>query len=232
LGGLWTSCGEENLLRLPADRYRGRDILVHEFAHNIKNHGASVDFEEKVKRQYDASLAAGHWLKAYAATNPEEFFAELSMWYFGTHGDLGMQGTKPADGQDGLRAYDPAAFALLDDFYQGRIDIPIRQFTQLAGLPIAELASVRSRTANVPSTVTFHNETTNQLQLFWINYSGARQPFGELAPHSIHAQSTFATHAWLCVDEAGKPVALFVAQAGDCIARIPPSAPRGAASAN
>jgi len=39
LGGLLTSCGEENLLGLEKDRYRGRDICVHEFAHNILGYG-------------------------------------------------------------------------------------------------------------------------------------------------------------------------------------------------
>src|SRR5438270_3802419 len=39
MGGRLTSCGEENLLRLPDDRYRGRDICLHEFAHNILDHG-------------------------------------------------------------------------------------------------------------------------------------------------------------------------------------------------
>ena len=41
LGGLLTSCGEENLLDLPDDRYKGRDICTHEFAHNLQDHGLS-----------------------------------------------------------------------------------------------------------------------------------------------------------------------------------------------
>jgi len=45
------------------------------------------------------------------------------MWYFGTHGDLGMTGPKPANGPEGLKKYDPEAYALFDDFYQGRIPI-------------------------------------------------------------------------------------------------------------
>jgi hypothetical protein len=45
------------------------------------------------------------------------------MWYFGTHGDLSMTGPKPANGREGLQQYDPEAFALMDDFYSGRIDI-------------------------------------------------------------------------------------------------------------
>ena len=74
--------------------------------------------------QYHRSLAKGLWQKSYAGSNPDEFFAELTMWYFGTHGDLHMTGPKPANGPDGLKHYDPEAFALLDEFYSGRMKIP------------------------------------------------------------------------------------------------------------
>ena len=46
LGGLLTSCGEENLLELPTDRYRGRDICTHEFAHNVQDQGLSPDVQK------------------------------------------------------------------------------------------------------------------------------------------------------------------------------------------
>jgi hypothetical protein len=39
------------------------------------------------------------------------------------HGDLSMMGPKPTNGLEGLKQYDPEAFALMDDFYSGRIDI-------------------------------------------------------------------------------------------------------------
>lgn len=120
LGGLLTSCGEENLLRLEKDRYRGRDICVHEFAHNIFDHIPRT-VRQRFGDQLKKSLAAGRWEKAYAAVNPHEYFAELSMWYWGTHGDLHMTGPQPANGRDGLKAYDPEAFVLFDDFYQGRM---------------------------------------------------------------------------------------------------------------
>ncbi len=51
----------------------------------------------------------------------DEFFAELSMWYFGTHGDLHMKDPKPENGPDGLKQYDPEAYKLFDDFYSGRM---------------------------------------------------------------------------------------------------------------
>jgi hypothetical protein len=123
MGGLLVSCGEENLLRLEKDKYHGRDICVHEFAHSIRNIGVSQEVAARFDKQYARSLSQGLWKGAYSATNPDEFFAELSMWYFGTHGDLHMTGTKPANGPDGLKQYDPEAFTLFDDFYHGCIKV-------------------------------------------------------------------------------------------------------------
>ena len=122
MGGRISSCGEENLLKLKKDRYFGRDICVHEFAHCIYQYGMTVKVRERFRRQYRDSLAKGLWNKAYAGSNEDEFFAELTMWYFGTHGDLHMTGTKPENGPAGLKAYDPEAFALWDDFYSGRLE--------------------------------------------------------------------------------------------------------------
>lgn len=123
MGGRLTSCGEENLLKLEKDRYRGRDICLHEFSHNIRNHGIQQELRTQFNEQYHRSLAKGLWVKSYAGSNPDEFFAELTMWYFGTHGDLSMTGPKPANGPEGLKKYDPEAFGLFDDFYGGRLEI-------------------------------------------------------------------------------------------------------------
>ena len=40
---------------------------------------------------------------------------------------MGMPEPKPAVGPDGLKAYDPEAFALLDELYSGRIKTEIRK---------------------------------------------------------------------------------------------------------
>jgi hypothetical protein len=73
--------------------------------------------------KYEISKANGLWIKSYAGSNPDEEFAELTMWYFGTHGDLSMTGPKPQNGRVGLKEYDPEAYKLFDDFYSGRIEI-------------------------------------------------------------------------------------------------------------
>jgi hypothetical protein len=64
LGGLLTSCGEENLLKLEKDRYKGRDICVHEFAHNIRQHGVPRDIRKRFDEQYRKSLDKGLWEKS------------------------------------------------------------------------------------------------------------------------------------------------------------------------
>lgn len=122
MGGRLVSCGEENLLRLQKDRYRGRDICVHEFAHAIRNSGMTPATRAQFDAQYQRSLEKNRWKGAYAASNPDEFFAELSMWYFGTRGDLRMEGERPADGRAGLKAYDPEAHALFAAFYSGQTE--------------------------------------------------------------------------------------------------------------
>src|SRR6185437_3496734 len=123
MGGRLTSCGEENLLKLDKDKYHGRDICLHEFAHAIRNYGMNPQLRDKFNQQYHRSLSKGLWEKAYAGSNPDEYFAELTMWYFGTHGDMNMTGPKPEDGPEGLKKYDTEAYQLFDDFYQGRLPV-------------------------------------------------------------------------------------------------------------
>jgi hypothetical protein len=89
LGGSQTdpvcSCGEENLLCFAGDPYSTENILIHEFAHNIHLRGmVNVDstFDARVKKAYDAAMAAGLWKGKYGSTNHHEYFAEgVQSWF-------------------------------------------------------------------------------------------------------------------------------------------------------
>jgi hypothetical protein len=117
VGGLLASCGEENLLRLWEDRYRGHDICIHEFAHTLMMFGLDTRTREKITKQYRHSKELGLWKGMYAATDAGEFFAELSTWYFGRRGNYGSLYPSPKPGPGWLRNYDPAAYALLKSIY-------------------------------------------------------------------------------------------------------------------
>jgi hypothetical protein len=138
-GGFHASCAEENLLKLPSDRYRDhRDICSHEFAHTILQYALSKDIREKVEAQRKKSIEAGKWKTMYAAGNAHEFFAELTMWYFDSRGDYGKLKPPPQPGSDWLRAYDPEAFALIDSIYTGRLAPPAIKVADQPARPAGE----------------------------------------------------------------------------------------------
>jgi hypothetical protein len=220
LGGLLTSCGEENLLELPNDRYRGRDICTHEFAHNIQGSGLSEEVRKRIREQYRRSLDKGLWKGAYAATNEGEFFAELTMWYFGTHGDLHMTGEKPENGTEGLKKYDPEAYALLDDLYSGRIPIPKVEVAELTSIAPEREKDIKSGEEKETASIRFVNQTSKEVKLYWLDISGKRQAFGTIDPNGSVRQRTFASHAWLVSGTDEKAIAIFVASAKRCIATI------------
>jgi hypothetical protein len=213
LGGLLASCGEENLLRLPGDRYAGRDICVHEFAHTIRAFGLSDDVRQKIKAQYRQSLDHGKWKPAYAATNDDEFFAELSMWYFGTHGDTKGLAPAPLPGREGLRRYDAEAFDLLDSIYSGRIPVKLTKLIVLPSEPIEREAQLRSVESNQKTEITFRNRTAEPVELYWLDYQGKRHSYGIIQSGGSEVHNTFVTHVWLLASKNGRVLGLYVARA-------------------
>jgi hypothetical protein len=118
LGGLICVCPEENILHLPYDSFGPKsDICIHEFAHTIMNHGLMQEQVNAIQKQYETSLEHSLWRGSYAASNVQEFWAELSTWYFGFEGETRMYVVKPRTGPEGLKAYDPDSFALLGTIY-------------------------------------------------------------------------------------------------------------------
>ena len=110
------SCAEENLLMCPGDPYRGENIMIHEFAHAFHEMGLRTldkQFDARLAAAHKAALANGLWKGTYAATNPNEYWAEGVQSYFhcnqakgGIHNDV--------DTREKLKAYDPDLFALID----------------------------------------------------------------------------------------------------------------------
>jgi hypothetical protein len=116
LGGKLSSCGEENLLNLPGDRYRQENILIHEFNHAIHQQGLRhVDptFQGRLKKAYDNAVAKELWKGSYVVTNPAEYWAEGAQAYFDC-----MRPQFGANTREKLEKYDPDLFALVDEVYK------------------------------------------------------------------------------------------------------------------
>ncbi len=116
-GGLFSSCGEENLLP-DREGFDLRDVCIHEFAHGLMDFGFDDAMRAAVKQQYIESKE--HWAATWAKTNSDEFFAEMSTWYCGGEGDGGVMDPYPGRGPEWLEQFDPSTFSLLDAMYQGR----------------------------------------------------------------------------------------------------------------
>lgn len=117
------SAGEENLIYLPNDKYKGESILVHEFSHTVHEMGLnSVDpkFEPRLKEAYAGAMKKGLWAKTYAATDFKEYWAEGVQSYF----DCNMAVRVPDGIHNGvanrasLKKYDPALYELIDDTFK------------------------------------------------------------------------------------------------------------------
>jgi PKD repeat protein len=80
-----STCAEENVLCYTDDPYRHEDIFVHEFAHAIHLMGiryVDPDFDKNLKNAFDQAKAAGKWVRTYAGTNTEEYWAEgVQSWF-------------------------------------------------------------------------------------------------------------------------------------------------------
>jgi dipeptidyl aminopeptidase/acylaminoacyl peptidase len=68
-----------------------------------------------------------------------------------------------------------------------------------------------SRNTGDETQVIFSNETAAEVQLFWSDTSGARQPYGSVQPGTKRPQHTYAGHVWIVTGPDGKVLAVFEA---------------------
>lgn len=117
-----TSCAEENLLCLSGDKYKGENILVHEFAHGLQNlalYPTDNQLEFIIGKIYRAAKDKGLWQKTYAGSNQIEYFAEAVQCWFNTN-----RQASPANGvhneintREELKNYDFAIYELLANYF-------------------------------------------------------------------------------------------------------------------
>jgi hypothetical protein len=129
LGGVYTTCGEENLLGMPGTRYFGEHILVHEFAHAIHRAIRTIDPElrDAINQAYADAMALGLWKGQYGATNSGEYFAEGTQFWFWSNYEY-KDGDKVVYSPLNLRTYDPKLYDLLSRVYPSSHRIPLDVF--------------------------------------------------------------------------------------------------------
>ena len=214
VSGETVACAEENLLDLPDDPYYSMnvDTCVHEFAHAIHLEGISRNLRAMFDRRYKEATGDGHWRGQYAASDEFEFFAEMSTWYFGglRHWRQPNGGILPIYDTDGLMLYDPKTFALVDDFYEGRIKIPKFTYTQASRIIPHPLG--RSPNCAGDGILVFDNQSASSYKLYFVTPESQTAPWGDIAPYERHLVWSSPGCRWLLSDDRDQPLNIFVPQ--------------------
>ncbi len=211
LGDRTVACAEENLLSLPTDRFDDhREVCIHEIAHAIMGYGVSEAVRRKIVRQYRRSMGRGLWRTSYAAKTPDEFFAELAMWYHAAEGNAGELGGIMGSGPQWLGSYDPEAYKLIDDILSARE--PVERLVELRPLPADREEGLRPRFWGKATAITVVNGTPRELQAVRLTYWGKRKHCGKVMPGEPFRVETRAAQPWLFLDDGGKVLAIFVAE--------------------
>lgn len=205
-GPLYASCGEENLLKLSQDRYGdGSDVCIHEFAHTIMSTGLDSILRQKIYAQFKQSVSNGLWKGVYESVDPTEYWAELTTWYFGFHGEYAKFGSIYGknimkDGPEGLQEYDPDGFKLLDSIYSGTLQ-PKRLLSRPNMIVPEGIASVSSKQKAIFKVI---NNEQNEIKLYWINYQAKPIFSRSVAAKSSIKVSTNSLNVWLIEYKEGK----------------------------
>src|SRR3979490_330593 len=87
---------------------------------------------------------------------------------------------------------------------------PIGHDDLIAGC--TKLAALRSpASSNQPATINFLNRTTGIVNIFWIDFGGARKLYGSLQPDRTASQATYTGHLWLVTDQSNNCLGAFFA---------------------
>ena len=62
-----------------------------------------------------------------------------------------------------------------------------------------------------PTSLTFDNQTTRTLKLFWVKYNGTLKAYGLLQAGAPREQQTTANSCWMVAETSGKPLGYFQA---------------------
>jgi len=63
--------------------------------------------------------------------------------------------------------------------------------------PVALDTTFVSTSGSIPAQIDFVNHLSYAVDVYWINYSGNRVFYNDLAAHSNYVQGTFITHPWI-----------------------------------
>jgi hypothetical protein len=81
---------------------------------------------------------------------------------------------------------------------------------RLQAVDCGRAGSIRSETEEDKSEIEIVNETSAAVQVYWINYDGAKELYATLKAGESSVFETYQTHPWMITSAAGRCIAVFL----------------------
>jgi hypothetical protein len=162
--------------------------------------------------QYDRSK--DRWKGEYAATNPHEYFGELTKyWFRKDRDDLAFYNPDANRGRTWLCEHDPEGCRFAEQVYGGKLDPGTPKVLTISAGPAAAESTLKSLESVSPVRVVVRNATRGRIHWSWLDFAGERRTSVTVTvePGADLAEHTWATHAFVVTDDDGAAIATFVA---------------------
>ncbi|MGH9962637.1 MAG: hypothetical protein ACREBC_36905 [Pyrinomonadaceae bacterium] len=80
----------------------------------------------------------------------------------------------------------------------------------LKQIDCSQESALRSTSFDTKTLITFRNETSRTVKVYWIDYEGDRISYGTLKPRESRSQQTFLTHPFVLTDLDDKCIGIFL----------------------
>src|SRR5712692_668949 len=82
--------------------------------------------------------------------------------------------------------------------------------TELQALPCSQEGLLHSIEGATTTSIEFINQTSDSVNIYWLNYNGGRQFYNTLAAGASYTQQTYVTHPWVVTDSNNQCIAIFL----------------------
>ena len=76
-------------------------------------------------------------------------------------------------------------------------------------------SGLKSTSAGVKLHIVFRNERNNEVQIWWVDYSGNPRFYGKIPSRGAVLQNTYGTHPWLVTETNGNVITYLVPNTSD-----------------
>jgi hypothetical protein len=203
-GGIYEVC-----LETPNEADGMIDQCTHQFALSIMLYGFDTAIRRHIEEGFRNARVARLWEGTVASSNPQEYWAQLSTWYFGGQGKSSDPRTSlPPSGPAGLKQYDPNGFTLLNRIYGGMERPKVIEVVRARS--VSKLAI--SGTNNVPAELQLVNNSGRPIRVSWMDAAGNIRAMGELGPFNRTILDTSLSQVWTVKDQRGVEMDRFIVE--------------------